>query len=171
MYRQFFGLLENPFTTRADPKYFFLSKSHEEALLHLKYSVSQGEGFTLITGTEGICKTTVCRAFINRQNEQVETAFLSYSKQNPLVLLSKICHAYDIKVSRQTLKDLTDAFNTFLMRKRTEGKRVVVFLDDAHNHNHDVLEQLRLLSNLETTRAIGSTSRRHDHRYQAVDRP
>ncbi len=152
MYRQFFGLLENPFTTRATPKYFFLSKSHEEALLHLKYSVSQGEGFTLITGNEGTGKTTVCRAFIDRQNEQVETAFISYSKQNPLGLLSKICQAYDIKVSRQTLKDLTDAFNTFLMCKRTEGKRVVVFLDDAHKHNHDVLEQLRLLSNLETTR-------------------
>ena len=90
MYRQFLGLLENPFTTRSDPKYFFLCKNHEEALLHLKYSVSQGEGFTLITGNEGIGKKTVCRAFFNRQNEQVETAFLSYSKQNPLVLLSKI---------------------------------------------------------------------------------
>ena len=152
MYQKFFGLLENPFTTGVSPKYFFLGKSHEEALLYLKYTVSQGEGFTLITGDKGVGKTTVCRVFIDRQDERVETAFISYSKQNPLDLLVKICQEYGIKVRRETLKDLTDAFNNFLMQKRTEGKRVVVFLDDAHKHANDVLEQLRLLSNLETTR-------------------
>ena len=152
MYRKYFGLLENPFTTGVNPKYFFLGKSQQEALLYLKYTVSQGEGFTLITGDKGVGKTTVCRVFIGRQDKQVETAFISFSKQNPLDLLVKICQAYGINVRRKTLKDFTDAFNNFLMQKKTEGKRVVVFLDDAHKHTNDVLEQLRLLSNLETTR-------------------
>jgi general secretion pathway protein A len=72
--------------------------------------------------------------------------------QNPKKLLKKICEESDIKPRKEALKDLTDAFNNFLMQKRAEGKRVVVFLDDAHKHGKDVLEQLRLLSNLETTR-------------------
>jgi type II secretory pathway predicted ATPase ExeA len=152
MYAKFFGLLENPFTSSPDPKYFFNGKNHKEALLHLQYSVSQGEGFTLITGKKGIGKTTVCRAFIECPDEQVKTAFLSYSKQNSEKLLKKICEEFGIKARRETLKDLTDTVNNFLMQKRTEGKRVVVFLDDAHKHNKHVLEQLRLLSNLETTR-------------------
>jgi len=152
MYKKFFGLHENPFTSSPDPKYFFPGKSHEEALLHLQYSISQGEGFTLITGERGIGKTTVCRAFIECPDEKVSTAFISYSKQNPKKLLKKICREFAIKLRKETLKDLTDAINNFLMQKRAEGKRVVVFLDDAHKHGKDVLEQLRLLSNLETTR-------------------
>jgi type II secretory pathway predicted ATPase ExeA len=152
MYTRFFGLHEYPFTNSPDPRYFFPGKSHEEALLHLQYSVSQGEGFTLITGEKGVGKTTICRAFAEFPDERVSTAFISYSKQNPKKLLKKICEEFDIKPRKETLKDLTDAFNNFLMQKRAEGKRVVVFLDDAHNHGKDVLEQLRLLSNLETTR-------------------
>jgi type II secretory pathway predicted ATPase ExeA len=152
MYKKFFGLHEYPFTSSPDPKYFFPGKSHEEAFLHLQYSVSQGEGFTLITGQTGIGKTTVCRAFIECSDEQVNTAFIPYSKQNPKKLLKRICGEFAIKPRKETLKDFIDAFNNFLMQKRSEGKRVVVLLDDAHKHGKDVLEQLRLLSNLETTR-------------------
>jgi len=152
MYTKFFNLNEYPFSTRPDPKYFFPGECHEEALLHLKYSVSEGEGFTLITGEKGIGKTTLCRAYIECRDEQVVSAFISYSKLNSKILLIKITKEFGIKVRRGTLKDLTDAFNNFLIQKKTEGKRVVVFLDDAHKHDNDVLEQLRLLSNLETTR-------------------
>lgn len=152
MYTKFFGLNENPFTPNQNPKYFFPGKCHEEALLHLQYSVSQGEGFTLITGKSGIGKTTICRAYIECPDEQVKSAFISYSKLNPNKLLKKINKNFKIKVKGETLKDLTDAFNKYLIQKKTEGKRVVVFLDDAHKHDKDTLEQLRLLSNLETTR-------------------
>ena len=152
MYARFFGLIEYPFTNSPDSKYFFSGKSHKEALLHLQYSVSQGEGFTLITGEKGIGKTITCRAFIECPDEQIKSAFISYSKQNPKKLLKQICQVFGIRPRKDTLKDLTDAFNNFLMQKRIEGKRVVVFLDDAHKHGKDVLEQLRLLSNLETTR-------------------
>ena len=152
MYTKFFGLHEYPFKSSPDPKYFFPGKSHEEALLHLQYSASQGEGFTLITGEKGIGKTMICRAFTECPDEQVNTAFISYSKQNPKKLLKKICEEFGIKFKLETLKDLTDVFNNFLMQKKIEGKRVVVFLDDAHKHGKGVLEQLRLLSNLETTR-------------------
>ncbi|MCP4621918.1 MAG: AAA family ATPase [bacterium] len=152
MYTKFFDLNENPFTTKPNPKYFFPGKCHEEALLHLKYSVSEGEGFTIITGEKGIGKTTICRAYMECPDEQVKFAFISYSKLNPKILLKKINEEFGIKVRRETLKDFTDAFNKFLMQKKTEGKRVVVFLDDAHKHDKDILEQLRLLSNLETTR-------------------
>ena len=80
MYTKFFGLNENPFTINQNPKYFFPGKCHEEALLHLQYSVSQGEGFTLITGKSGIGKTTICRAYIECPDKQVRSAFISYSK-------------------------------------------------------------------------------------------
>ena len=152
MYTKFFDLNENPFTAKPNPKLFFPGKCHEEALLHLKYSVSEGEGFTLITGEKGIGKTTICRAYAECSDEQVKSAFITYSKLSPIILLKKINEEFGIKVRRKTLKELTDAFNNFLMQKKTEGKRVVVFLDDAHKHDNDVLEQLRLLSNLETTR-------------------
>jgi general secretion pathway protein A len=147
MYTKFFGLNENPFTTSPNPKYFFSGKSHEEALLHLQYSVSQGEGFTLITGEKGIGKTISCHTFVECQDDQIKSAFISYSKLNPKKLLKRISKEFDIKVKRETLKN-----HRFLMQKKTEGKRVVIFLDDAHKHDKDVLEQLRLLSNLETTR-------------------
>ena len=152
MYTKFYGLKVNPFTAKLNPKLFFPGKCHEEALLHLKYSVSEGEGFTLITGEKGIGKTTICRAYIERTDEQVKSAFITYSKLSPIILLKKINEGFGIKARKETLKELTDAFNNFLMQKKTEGKRVVVFLDDAHKHDNDVLEQLRLLSNLETSR-------------------
>jgi len=152
MYLKFFDLQEYPFTSSINPKYFVPAKSHKEALLHLQYSVLQGEGFSLITGDEGSGKTMTCRAFTECPDEQVSIAFISYSMQNPKKLLHAICNEFGIEPKSKTLKDLTDAFNYFLMKKRSEGKRVVVFVDDAHKYGKDVLEQLRLLSNLETTR-------------------
>ena len=145
MYTKFFGMNENPFTITTNPKYFFSGKSHEEALLHLQYSVSQGEGFTLITGEKGIGKTTICRAFVECRDEQIKSAFISYSKLNPKKLLKRIIEEFDIKVKSETLKSHTDAFNQYLMQKKTEGKRVVIYLDDAHKYDKDILEQLRLL--------------------------
>lgn len=152
MHHKFFGFRENPFMLAPNPAYLFLGKSHEEALAHLIYAVSQGEGFISLTGKRGVGKTTVCQTFIERLDENTEVAYIFKPELHPQKLLKKINSEFSISADTDDVKDLIDALNSFLMRKRVEGKKVVLFIDDAQNLKRDVLEQVRLLSNLETTR-------------------
>ncbi|MBT8367945.1 MAG: AAA family ATPase [Deltaproteobacteria bacterium] len=152
MYHKFFGFKENPFMLAPNPVYLFLGKSHEEALAHLIYAVSQGEGFISLIGKRGVGKTTICRTFIERRDENIEVAYIFKPELNPEKLLKKINSGFSIRADTDDIKELIDALNSFLMQKRVEGKKVVLFFDDAQNLKADVLEQVRLLSNLETTR-------------------
>ncbi len=152
MYIKFFGFKENPFQLASDPAYLFLGKSHEEALAHLIYAVSEGEGFISIIGKRGVGKTTICRAFIERRDENIEVAYIFKSELSPEELLKRINTEFSISDATDDVKELIDALNSFLMQKRVEGKKVVLFIDDAQNLKEDALEQVRLLSNLETTR-------------------
>ena len=152
MYSKFFGLKENPFNLTTNPAYLFLGKSHEEALAHLIYAVSEGEGFVSLIGEKGVGKTIICRAFIESRDQSTEVAYIFNPKLSPKDLLKKINTKFNIKVDGDDTKALIDSLNDFLMQKRQEGKKVVLFLDDAQNLNASVLEQVRLLSNLETTR-------------------
>ena len=152
MYSKFFGLKENPFKLTTNTEYLFLGKSHEEALAHLIYAVSEGEGFVSLIGKGGAGKTTICRAFIERRDENIEVAYISHPKLSPEELLKKINATFNIRSNTDDTKDLIDSLNKFLMQKRLEGKKVVLFLDNAQKLNANVLEQVRLLSNLETTR-------------------
>ncbi len=152
MYIKFFGFKENPFKLAPDPAYLFLGKSHEEALAHLIYAVSEGEGFISIIGKRGVGKTTICRAFIERRDENIEVAYIFKSELSPEELLKRINTEFSISDATDDVKELIDALNSFLMQKRVEGKKVVLFIDDAQNLKEDALEQVRLLSNLETTR-------------------
>jgi general secretion pathway protein A len=151
MHKKFFGTLENPFSSDLDMKYFIPSKSQWEAQLHLRYSVTEGEGFTLITGDKGTGKTITCLNFTERKDQNFRTAFVPFSKRTPSQLLKEIIDQFNIQAKGTSGKALIDAFNIFLMKEKLQGKRVVVFLDDAHKYDKDNLEQLRLLSNLETT--------------------
>lgn len=153
MYRKLFGFRKNPFRQAPDPAYLFLGKHHEEAVAHLTYAVMEGEGFILITGDHGVGKTTVCRSFVERLSEDVLAAYIECAAAlEPLQLLQKIAAAFGIRSKFDTIKDLTDALNSFLINKKREAKTVALFLDDAHRLSSAVLEQVRLLSNLETTR-------------------
>ena len=152
MYIEFFGFKENPFMLAPNPAYLFLGQSHEEALAHLIYAVSEGEGFVSLFGKRGVGKTTICRAFIERRDENIEVAYILKPELSPEELLKKINSEFSISNATDDVKELIDALNTFLMQKKVEGKKVVLFIDDAQNLKDDALEQVRLLSNLETTR-------------------
>jgi len=152
MYSKFFGFREKPFTLAPNPAYLFLGKSHEEALVHLIYAVSEGEGFISLIGKRGVGKTTICQAFIDRLGEDTEVAYIFKPEVSPEKLLKTINSEFSISTDTDDIKELNDALNSFLMQKRVEGKNVVLFIDDAQNLKADALEQVRLLSNLETTR-------------------
>lgn len=151
MYKKFFGFRERPFQLVPNPAYLFLSRSHEEALAHLTYAISQGDGFVEITGEVGTGKTTLCRAFLESLDEKTEAAYIFNPKLDALQLLKALNDEFGIDSDADNTKDLIDNLNAFLMEKKKEGKRVIVLIDEAQNLSTEVLEQLRLLSNLETT--------------------
>jgi general secretion pathway protein A len=152
MYNKFFGFKEKPFKLVPNPAYFYLSKSHEEALAHLNYAISQGDGFVEITGEVGTGKTTLCRAFLDSLNGAVEAAYIFNPKLGPKQLLRAINEEFGIRTEGDNTKDLIDTLNAFLMQQKASGKKVILLIDEAQNLNRNVLEQLRLLSNLETNR-------------------
>ncbi|OEU65587.1 MAG: hypothetical protein BBJ57_01615 [Desulfobacterales bacterium PC51MH44] len=152
MYKNFFGFKERPFKLIPDPAYLFLSSSHEEALAHLTYAVIQGDGFVEITGEVGTGKTTLCRAFLENLDENTHAAYIFNPRLDSIQLLKVINDEFGISSDADNTKDLIDAFNSFLIEKKAEGKNVTLLIDEAQNLTNEVLEQLRLLSNLETTR-------------------
>ncbi|UCF93782.1 MAG: AAA family ATPase [Desulfobacterales bacterium] len=151
MYNKFFGFREKPFKLVPNPVYLFLSKSHEEALAYLNYAISQGDGFVEITGEVGTGKTTLCRAFLQSLDSDAEAAYIFNPKLESKQLIQAINDELGIKTHADNTKDLIDVLNAFLIRKKSEGKKVLVLIDEAQNLPQSVLEQLRLLSNLETT--------------------
>ena len=152
MYTKFFGFKEKPFMLAPNPAYLFLGKSHEEALAHLNYAVSEGEGFISLIGKRGVGKTTTCQAFMDRRAENTAIAYIFKPEVSPEELLKRINSQFSISADTDDIKELIDALNTFLMQQRVDGKKVMLFIDDAQNLKADALEQVRLISNLETTR-------------------
>jgi general secretion pathway protein A len=153
MYKTFFGFKERPFKLVPDPAYLYLGQSHEDALGHLNYAVRQGDGFVVITGEVGTGKTTVCRMFLEKLDDSSETAYIFNPKLDALQLLKAINDEFCIDASPANTKDLIDILNHFLMDKKQQGKRAILIIDEAQNLSTEVLEQIRLLSNLETTKA------------------
>ena len=151
MYTTYFGLKEKPFKLVPNPAYLFLSRSHEEALAHLAYALAEGDGFLLITGEVGTGKTTLCRAFLERLAPSVEAALIFNPRLDAVQLLKAVNDEFEIDAAADTVKGLVDVFNAFLLRMWAAGRKVVVLIDEAQNLNREVLEQLRLLSNLEST--------------------
>lgn len=151
MYKNFFGFKERPFKLVPNPAYFFLSRGHEEALAHLSYAISQGDGFVEITGEVGTGKTTLCRVFLENLDKNIEAAYIFNPKLDSIQLLKAINDEFGIPSDADNTKDLIDTLNSFLMEKKAEEKKVIILIDEAQNLNKEVLEQLRLLSNLETT--------------------
>lgn len=151
MYREFFKFKERPFQLVPNPAYIYLSRSHEEALAHLSYATSQGDGFVEMTGEVGTGKTTLCRLFLENLDDNIEVAYIFNPKLDSLELLKTINDEFEIDSQSNNLKDLIDALNNFIIDKRAEGKKVLLLIDEAQNLTKEVLEQLRLLSNLETS--------------------
>ncbi|MCP4151990.1 MAG: AAA family ATPase, partial [bacterium] len=145
-----FGFKERPFQLVPNPEYLYLGRSHEEALAHLNYAISHGDGFVEITGEVGTGKTTLCRAFLDSLDENTEVAYIFNPRMSALELLRGINDEFDIDSGADNPKDLIDTLNAFLMEKKTQNKKAILLIDEAQNLSMEVLEQLRLLSNLET---------------------
>ena len=150
MYTEFYGLREKPFSLSPDPRFLFLSDSHREALAHLLYGIEQGEGFIAITGEVGTGKTTLCRTLLQRLEPGSEVAFLFNPQLSGLELLQAIDAEFGLETQGKTRRELMDQLNRFLLTKRQEGRRVLLLIDEAQNLDREALEQVRLLSNLET---------------------
>ena len=153
MYAKFFGLRHEPFSIAPDPRYLFMSAQHREALAHLLYGLRGGGGFVLLTGEIGAGKTTVCRCFLERVPRRCNVAYIFNPKQTVEELLGSICDEFRIPRSEGvalSAKQHVDALNAFLLRTHAVGQNNVLIIDEAQNLSADVLEQLRLLTNLET---------------------
>jgi len=152
MYTSFFGFKENPFNLTPDPRYLFLSRYHKEALDHLLYGINERKGFIAITGGIGTGKTTLCRAFLNHLEPTTKSALIFNSFISDRELLMSINQEFGIEMvpGAESKKNCIDALNLFLLENFSIGGNAVLLIDEAQNLSHSVLEQIRMLSNLET---------------------
>jgi general secretion pathway protein A len=150
MYCQFYGLKEKPFNVTSDPAFFFLSKKHNEALSHLIYGVSQRKGIIVITGEIGAGKTTLCRFFLNRLEKNIKTALILNPYFSESQLLEAIAKDFGLSIKSKTKLAIAWELNKFLLREAELGNNVLLIIDEAQNLKPRILEQVRMLSNLET---------------------
>jgi general secretion pathway protein A len=151
MYNNYFGLSEAPFSIAPDPRFLYMSEQHREALAHLMFGVSSNGGFVLLTGEVGTGKTTVSRCLLEQLPEQTEVAFILNPKYSVMELLSAICDDLGIEHNRSSeMKDYVDALNEHLLENHRNNRNTVLIIDEAQNLSADVLETIRLLTNLET---------------------
>src|SRR5580698_9289382 len=153
MYLTFFGLNEKPFAITPDPRYLYLSERHAEALAHLLYGINEAGGFVQLTGEVGTGKTTIVRSLLAQAPKNAEIALILNPKMTAPEFLLTICEELGIGVPDSalgSLKDLVDVLSGYLLRAHAEGRRVVLVVDEAQNLSIEVLEQVRLLTNLET---------------------
>ncbi len=153
MYLAFFGIAEKPFAITPDPRYLYLGRHHADALAHLVYGINDAGGFIQLTGEVGTGKTTTIRSLLARAPQNAEIALVINPRLSPLDFLQTICEELGIGVpdgAQNNAKELVDLLNRYLLRSHAAGRRVVLIVDEAQNLGVEVLEQVRLLTNLET---------------------
>lgn len=149
MYNNFYGFSEAPFNLTPDPRFLFFSERHREAFNHLLFGVNERKGFIQITGEVGAGKTTLCRAFLERLEPHFKTALILNPCMTSTQLLRTVITELGLKAPRDRVSCLA-VLNSFLLEQVTEGNEVVVIIDEAQDLSPELLEQVRLLSNLET---------------------
>jgi general secretion pathway protein A len=152
MYREYFGLKENPFSISPDPHYFYMSEGHREAMAHLVYGIKSEGGFVLLTGEVGTGKTTVCRCVLEQMPDDAEIAFILNPRLTVEELLANICDEFGINYApdNKSNRVFVSLINDYLLDAHTRGKRAILIIEEAQNLSVEVLEQIRLLTNLET---------------------
>lgn len=150
MYKSFYGLREYPFNMTPDPQFLFRSRNHRVALDVLRFGIQERKGFIVLTGEIGAGKTTVCRALLRTLDHHTKTALLLNPSMSDAQILRAICDEFRLPPARTTKKDLHDTLNAFLLRELAANHNVVLIVDEAQNLRPKALEQIRLLSNLET---------------------
>ena len=154
MYKEYFMLHDLPFSISPDPAFLYMSAKHREALAHLVYGVNSDSAFILLTGEVGTGKTTVCRCMLDQLPENCDTAFIMNPRLTEEELLASICEDIGIEyeAASASVKHLVDRINNHLLKSHAAGRRTLLIIDEAQNLSPSVLEQLRLLTNLETNR-------------------
>ena len=154
MYTSFFGLSEKPFSITPDPRYLYMSERHAEALAHLIYGVKESGGFIQLTGEVGTGKTTLVRSLLQQLPDFADVAVVLNSQLSRAEFLSSICEELHVPLpeQRNSIKALTDVLNVFLLKNHSQGRRTILIVDEAQNLRVEVLEQVRLLTNLETAK-------------------
>jgi general secretion pathway protein A len=153
VYCKFYGLKERPFNVTSDPAFFFASKKHEEALSHLIYGVTQRKGIIVITGEIGTGKTTLCRLFLKQledSRQKTKTAFILNPHFSDIQLIEAIVKDFGLSAQDNNQTSYFWELNQFLLREAMEGNNSILIIDESQNLKTDQLEQVRLLSNLET---------------------
>ena len=150
MYESFYRFNQKPFSITSNPSFLFLSRRHKEALAHLTYGIQERVGFIEITGEVGAGKTTVCRALLNRLDEKTKTAFIFNSNLSESQLMQTIVDDLGIRTSQKNKADLFSTLNYFLIEQLKLRNNVVILIDEAQNLSLKLLEQIRMLSNLES---------------------
>lgn len=151
MYRQYYNLREMPFNVTPDPKFLYLSPTHQEALSHLKYGIEDHKGFIVLTGEVGCGKTTLCRCLLDDlPPKKYETVLILNPRINEEQLILNILRELGIPYREHAIADRTGMLNEALLQRIDDGKEIVMIIDEAQNLTFEVLEQIRLLSNLET---------------------
>ena len=154
MYTSFFGLNEKPFTITPDPRYLFMSERHGEGLAHLVYGVTESGGFIQLTGEVGTGKTTLVRTLLGQIPAEVDIALILNPQLTAVEFLMTICEELGLALPKQrySAKALVDSLNRHLLQAHAQGRRTILLIDEAQNLSEGVLEQLRLLTNLETAK-------------------
>lgn len=153
MYQQFFNFNTAPFSIAPDPHFIYMSEHHQEGLAHLLYGINHGGGFVALTGEVGTGKTTLCQCLLQQLPENINIALVLNPKLTAIELLATICDELHINYDKQqqSLKALIDQLNNYLLNMHANGRRTVLVIDEAQNLSYNVLEQIRLLTNLETS--------------------
>ena len=152
VYTEFYGLDEKPFALLPDPRFLYLGSSHREALAHLLYGIEEGEGFIEVIGQVGTGKTTLCRTLLDRVGHDVDVAFIFNPSRTELELLTAINREFGLPTTGKDRGELMDELNEFLIKGKAAGRRMLLVIDEAQNLAPQLLEQVRLLSNMETER-------------------
>ena len=151
MYQHFYGFREMPFNITPNPRFLFLSTTHEEALQHLRFGIQEKKGFIALSGEVGCGKTTICRKLIEELDAaNYDTALILNPRLSETQLLKSILTELNEPTKARSKNDLVTAINTVLLQRIQQGRDIVLIVDEAQNLSFEVLEQLRLLSNLET---------------------
>ena len=151
MYKAFFGLTESPFSISPNPKFLYMSERHTEALAHLNYGLREGGGFVLLTGEVGTGKTTVSRCLRQQLPDDTDLALVLNPTLTERELLASICDEFQLSYPADSgIKELFDRLRQYLLTNRAAGRKTLLLIDEAQHLSAEVLEQLRLLTNLET---------------------
>lgn len=151
MYLEIYGLKQSPFNITSDPRFFFESLSHKEVLASLFYGIQEKKGIILITGEVGTGKTTLCKALLNKLPPNIKTSLILNPYFSEVQLLQAIVEDFGLKPKKKTRLDIINVLNSFLVDINSNGENAVVIIDEAQNLSNRQLEQIRLLSNLETS--------------------